>query len=143
MRTKPLLVVSNRLLLLPKFSFRLHIHISVKIKIVNVPVNSVILAADGMMPLTLFLVLRAAVPHLGAELALLDDLTRGTNFQFEMNGITGYCYTTLKVKINCLIKYNFSTAHTIFYIFLGCLRAYHRCAFKQVVIWRVKNYISL
>ncbi|CAD7005165.1 unnamed protein product [Ceratitis capitata] len=59
-------------------------------------VNSVILAADGMMPLTLFLVLRAAVPHLGAELALLDDLTRGTNFQFEMNGITGYCYTTLK-----------------------------------------------
>ncbi|XP_053954375.1 alsin homolog isoform X1 [Anastrepha ludens] len=58
--------------------------------------NSVILAADGMMPLTLFLVLRAAVPHLGAELALLDDLTGGTNFQFEMNGIAGYCYTTLK-----------------------------------------------
>ncbi|XP_011202952.2 alsin homolog [Bactrocera dorsalis] len=59
-------------------------------------VNSVILAADGMMPLTLFLVLRAAVPHLGAELALLDDLTGGSNFQFEMNGIAGYCYTTLK-----------------------------------------------
>ncbi|XP_067645813.1 alsin homolog [Eurosta solidaginis] len=59
-------------------------------------VNTVILAADGMMPLTLFLVLRAAVPHLGAELALLDDLTGGSNFQFEMNGIAGYCYTTLK-----------------------------------------------
>ncbi|XP_055854905.1 alsin homolog [Episyrphus balteatus] len=58
--------------------------------------NSVILAADSMMPLALFLVLRAGVPHLGAELALLDDLTGGSNFQSEMSGLAGYCYTTIK-----------------------------------------------
>lgn len=58
--------------------------------------HSVILAADSMMPLALFLVLRAGVPHLGAELALLDDLTRGSNFQSEMSGLAGYCYTTIK-----------------------------------------------
>lgn len=51
------------------------------------------------MPLSLILLLRAAIPHLGAELALLDDLTDCKNFQFEMNGIRGYCYTTLKVSI--------------------------------------------
>lgn len=50
------------------------------------------------MPLSLILLLRAAIPHLGAELALLDDLTDCKNFQFEMNGIRGYCYTTLKVS---------------------------------------------
>lgn len=48
-----------------------------------------------MIPLTMLTMLRAAVPHLGAELALLDDLT-GPNFQAEMNGMAGYCYTTLK-----------------------------------------------
>ena len=56
-----------------------------------------ILSGDSMMPLTLMLVLRAAVPHLGAELGLLDDLTAGANFQFEMNSFAGYCFTTLKV----------------------------------------------
>ncbi|XP_055907904.1 alsin homolog [Eupeodes corollae] len=58
--------------------------------------NSVILGADSMMPLALFLVLRAGVPHLGAELALLDDLTGGSNFESEMSGLAGYCYTTIK-----------------------------------------------
>uniref|UniRef100_A0A1A9ZGV2 DnaJ_C domain-containing protein n=1 Tax=Glossina pallidipes TaxID=7398 RepID=A0A1A9ZGV2_GLOPL len=55
------------------------------------------------MPLTLMLLLRAAIPHLGAELALLDDLTDCKNFQFEMNGIRGYCYTTLKVSYRICI----------------------------------------
>lgn len=49
-----------------------------------------------MIPLSMLGMLRAAVPHLGAELALLDDLTGGPNFQAEMNGMAGYCYTTLK-----------------------------------------------
>ncbi|XP_017843934.2 LOW QUALITY PROTEIN: alsin homolog [Drosophila busckii] len=54
------------------------------------------LNADNMIPLSMMCMLRAAVPHLGAELALLDDLTGGPNFQAEMNGMAGYCYTTLK-----------------------------------------------
>lgn len=58
--------------------------------------NSVILAADGVMPLVIYLVLRAGVPHLGAELALLEDLI-GTDFEVEMSGFAGYCYTTIKV----------------------------------------------
>ncbi|EDV96633.1 alsin homolog [Drosophila grimshawi] len=58
--------------------------------------NGAQLNADNMIPLTMLSMLRAAVPHLGAELALLDDLTGGPNFQAEMNGMAGYCYTTLK-----------------------------------------------
>ncbi|XP_073813612.1 amyotrophic lateral sclerosis 2 [Musca autumnalis] len=54
--------------------------------------------ADIIMPLTLVLLLRAGIHHLGAELALLDDLTDGKNFQSEMNGIRGYCLTTLKAS---------------------------------------------
>lgn len=54
------------------------------------------LNADNMIPLCMLCMLRAAVPHLGAELALLDDLTGGPNFQAEMSGMAGYCYTTLK-----------------------------------------------
>ncbi|XP_061401288.1 alsin homolog [Musca vetustissima] len=54
--------------------------------------------ADIIMPLTLVLLLRAGVQHLGAELALLDDLTDGKTFQLEMNGIRGYCLTTLKAS---------------------------------------------
>lgn len=57
------------------------------------------------MPLTLVLLLRAGIHHLGAELALLDDLTDGNNFQFEMNGIRGYCLTTLKVFFHCIFVY--------------------------------------
>ncbi|XP_075155254.1 amyotrophic lateral sclerosis 2 [Haematobia irritans] len=56
------------------------------------------LNADLIMPLTLVLLLRAGIHHLGAELALLDDLTDSQNFQFEMNGIRGYCLTTLKAS---------------------------------------------
>ncbi|XP_030566546.1 alsin homolog [Drosophila novamexicana] len=58
--------------------------------------NTAQLNADNMIPLSMLGMLRAAVPHLGAELALLDDLTGGPNFQAEMNGMAGYCYTTLK-----------------------------------------------
>lgn len=67
--------------------------------------NKISLNADIIMPLSLLLLLRAAIPHLGAELALLDDLTDCKNFQFEMNGIRGYCYTTLKVSF--IINLNF------------------------------------
>lgn len=67
--------------------------------------KSVILAADSMMPLALFLILRAGVPHLGAELALLDDLTGGSNFQSEMSGLAGYCYTTIKVSTILIVAF--------------------------------------
>lgn len=49
------------------------------------------------MPLSLLLLLRAGVTHLGAELALLGDLTCHRHFQSEMSGIRGYCFITLKV----------------------------------------------
>ncbi|XP_030385901.1 alsin homolog [Scaptodrosophila lebanonensis] len=58
--------------------------------------NSEQVNGDNMIPLTMLAVLRAAVPHLGAELALLEDLTDGANFKAEMSGLAGYCYTTLK-----------------------------------------------
>lgn len=49
------------------------------------------------MPLAIILVLRAEVPHLGAELALLEDLL-GSDFESVMLGFSGYCYTTIKVR---------------------------------------------
>lgn len=64
----------------------------------------VILAADDMMPLTLFLVIRAAVPHLGAELKLLEDLIGDNNFVIEMTGLAGYCFTTITVSVALNIK---------------------------------------
>lgn len=46
------------------------------------------LNADNMMPLTIFLLLRAAIPHLGTEILLLEDLM-GPDFEFVMNGFAG------------------------------------------------------
>lgn len=66
-----------------------------------------ILAADDMMPLTLFLVIRAAVPHLGAELKLLEDLIGDNNFVIEMTGLAGYCYTTITVGVLYFLNYKF------------------------------------
>lgn len=70
-----------------------------------------ILAADDMMPLTLFLVIRAAVPHLGAELKLLEDLIGDNNFVTEMTGLAGYCYTTITV---CVLELHFFKNFRIF-----------------------------
>lgn len=73
-----------------------------------------ILAADDMMPLTLFLVIRAAVPHLGAELKLLEDLIGDNNFVTEMSGLAGYCYTTITVCALELFRF-FSYFQVLFY----------------------------
>lgn len=57
--------------------------------------KSYILNADNIMPLTIFLIIRAGIPHLGAELLLLEDLM-GTDFEPVMLGFAGYCFATVK-----------------------------------------------
>lgn len=52
--------------------------------------------ADCVMPVMIFLVLQAQIPHLGAEIALLEDLM-GSDYDEAMMGYAGYCFTTLKV----------------------------------------------
>lgn len=54
-----------------------------------------ILNADNIMPLTIFLIIRAGIPHLGAELLLLEDLM-GSDFEPVMLGFAGYCFATVK-----------------------------------------------
>ncbi|XP_055384227.1 alsin homolog [Condylostylus longicornis] len=62
--------------------------------------------ADNIVPLTLYLVLRANVPHLGAELALLDDLTGEANHEMNLSGLAGYCFTTIKAAYEHIVKGN-------------------------------------
>lgn len=62
------------------------------------------LNADNMMPLTIFLLLRAAIPHLGTEILLLEDLM-GPDFEFVMNGFAGYCFTTIKAAYQHIISH--------------------------------------
>ncbi|XP_055309142.1 alsin homolog [Sitodiplosis mosellana] len=64
------------------------------------------LNADNMMPLTIFLLLRAAIPHLGTEILLLEDLM-GPDFEFVMNGFAGYCFTTIKAAYQHIINDSF------------------------------------
>lgn len=64
------------------------------------------LNADNMMPLTIFLLLRAAIPHLGTEILLLEDLM-GPDFEFVMNGFAGYCFTTVKAAYQHIINDSF------------------------------------
>lgn len=69
------------------------------------------LNADNMMPLTIFLLLRAAIPHLGTEILLLEDLM-GPDFEFVMNGFAGYCFTTIKAAYQHIINDFFSAVKT-------------------------------
>ncbi|XP_055693648.1 alsin homolog [Lutzomyia longipalpis] len=64
------------------------------------------LNADNTIPLVLFLVLRANIQHLGAEIALLEDLL-GTDFEALMLGYTGYCVTTLKAAYQHILSDKF------------------------------------
>lgn len=64
------------------------------------------LNADNMMPLTIMLILRAAIPHLGTEILLLEDLM-GTDFEFLMHGFAGYCFTTIKAAYQHIIHESF------------------------------------
>lgn len=65
------------------------------------------LNADTMMPLTIYLLLRAAIPHLGTEILLLEDLM-GKDFEFVMHGFAGYCFTTIKAAYQHIINESFS-----------------------------------
>lgn len=81
-------------------------HISVNEAAPSTPsVNSEVvqLNADNMMPLTIFLLLRAAIPHLGTEILLLEDLM-GPDFEFVMNGFAGYCFITIKAAYQHIIN---------------------------------------
>ncbi|CAD7080330.1 unnamed protein product [Hermetia illucens] len=68
--------------------------------------GAIALGADNIMPLAIILVLRAEVPHLGAELALLEDLL-GSDFESVMLGFSGYCYTTIKATYEHIISDKF------------------------------------
>lgn len=64
------------------------------------------LNADNIMPLTIFLLLRATIHHLGTEILLLEDLL-GPDFEFVMNGFAGYCFTTIKAAYQHIINESF------------------------------------
>lgn len=53
--------------------------------------------ADDMMALTIFLVIRTCIPHLGAEILLLEDLMGG-DFDPILNGSAGYSFITIKAS---------------------------------------------
>lgn len=56
------------------------------------PLNS-----DDIIPIVIFMVIRANVQHLGAEITLLEDLM-GKDFDQIIRGYVGYCFTTLEVS---------------------------------------------
>lgn len=56
------------------------------------PLNS-----DDIIPIVIFMVIRANVQHLGAEISLLEDLMGG-DFDQIIRGYVGYCFTTLEVS---------------------------------------------
>lgn len=64
------------------------------------------LNADNMMPLTIFLILRADIPHLGTEILLLEDLM-GPDFEMAMHGFAGYYFTTIKAAYSYIINESF------------------------------------
>lgn len=87
----------------------------------------VLLNADNMMPLSIFLLLRASIPHLGksllfilqpdianenwnffagTEIILLEDLM-GSDFEYVMKGFAGYCFTTIKAAYQHIIHDTF------------------------------------
>lgn len=68
--------------------------------------KSYILNADNIMPLTIFLIIRAGIPHLGAELLLLEDLM-GSDFEPVMLGFAGYCFATVKATYQHILSDKF------------------------------------
>lgn len=56
------------------------------------------LSSDDIIPIAIFMVIRANVQHLGAEISLLEDLM-GSDFESIIRGYVGYCFTTLEVSI--------------------------------------------
>lgn len=70
----------------------------------NMTTPTVLLNADTMMPLTIYLIIRASIPHLGTEILLLDDLMGS---DFEMLGFASYCFTTIKAGYQHIINDQF------------------------------------
>lgn len=56
-----------------------------------------ILNADNLLALTIYLIIKANIPHLGAELSLLEDLM-DVDMEKLINSHCGYCYTTVKIS---------------------------------------------
>lgn len=69
----------------------------------EVTISPIVLNADNMMPLSIFLLLRASIPHLGTEILLLEELM-GSDFEFVMHGYGGYCFTTIKAAYQHIIN---------------------------------------
>lgn len=72
--------------------------------------GSFVLNTDYLLPLSIFLILRSNIPHVGAELLLLEDLLES---EYELNGEAGACFTHIKVSgmflfyyIMCLIIFS-------------------------------------
>jgi amyotrophic lateral sclerosis 2 protein len=61
------------------------------------PKNLDILNADNLLAVTIYLMIKANIPHLGAELALLEDLME-LDMEKLINSHCGYCYTTIKIS---------------------------------------------
>lgn len=72
----------------------------------EISANAIVLNADNMMPLSIYLLLRASIPHLGTEIVLLEDLM-GSDFEFVMHGYGGYCFTTIKAAYQHIINESF------------------------------------
>ena len=65
-----------------------------------------LLNADNIMPLTIYLILRAGIPHLGAEILLMEDLM-GPDFEPVMTGFVGYCFITIKATYQHILSNKF------------------------------------
>lgn len=61
------------------------------------PNKNNLLNADNLLALTIYLIIRANIPHLGAELSLLEDLM-DVDMEKLINSHCGYCYTTVKIS---------------------------------------------
>lgn len=87
--------------------------------------DSYILNTDYLIPLTIFLILRANIPQLGAELLLLEDLM-GSDSYLITRGSIGACYTHVKVIFffNNFISFGF--LNWVLFLELGLLRTYHK-----------------
>lgn len=71
----------------------------------NIAGKTYVLNADDIMPLAIFLIIRAGIPHLGAELLLLEDLM-GSDFEV-MSGQAAYCFATFKATYQHILSEKF------------------------------------
>lgn len=56
-----------------------------------------LLNADNLLSVTIYLIIKSNLPHLGAELSLLEDLM-DSDMEKIINSHCGYIYTTVKIS---------------------------------------------